>query len=93
VKYDQKHAPVVAKVKKLAATFKVLPQTPEQCQEMEPEAGIVFTARNYSCDTGMGGCGQATGWRDITWGVDVPCCSEECRAAMDRCCAEVLAGG
>jgi hypothetical protein len=45
---------------------------------------LVLTTRLYACDTGTGGCGKPTGWRDIScFPFEIPVCSEECLAAMD----------
>lgn len=44
-----------------------------------------------SCDLGMGGCGEYTRWRDTSYGIELPCCSQECLKTMDDVCAFALA--
>lgn len=58
--------------------------------DIETEDNLHKTKRLYPCDTGMGGCGVVTGWRDFKWGLPIPCCSEECREIMTKNCTDTL---
>lgn len=78
MKFDEKHPAVVVKFH--ATNPK--PTTAEWHAAMEPEDCLVYAGYPQQCSKSMGGCGEQTFWLDIGWGVDVPCCSDECRQAM-----------
>lgn len=83
MKFDDKYPEVVKLYKARVQSFEPAPWHDEEFRRAtEPEPCLVFSGRYYACDTGLGGCGKATAWVDIGWGVGVHCCSEECQKTM-----------